>query len=49
MKEVIEGKRTRGRPQKGMVDELIGSSYGDMKRRAEDTEEWKIWIPWTSH
>ena len=49
LKEVIEGrmegKRTRGRPQKGMLDELIGSSYGDMKKRAEGREEWKIWMP----
>ena len=53
LKEVIEGKmkgkRTRGRPRKGMLDELIGSWYGDMKRRAEDREEWKIWMSWTCH
>jgi len=53
MKEVVEGrmegKRTRGRPRKGMLDDLIGSSFGDMKRRAENREEWRRWAPWTCH
>ena len=40
LKEVIdgrmEGKRGRGRPRLGMLDDLITHSYVDMKRRAED-------------
>jgi len=51
LKEVIEGrmegKRTTGRPRKGMLDELIATSYVDMKRRTENRAEWKEWMPWT--
>jgi len=51
LKEVIEermeGKRTQGRPRTGMLDELSGRSYGDMKRRAENRDEWRNWVPWT--
>jgi hypothetical protein len=35
----MEGKRRRERPRKGMLDELIVSTYGDMKRRAEKKGE----------
>ncbi len=42
LKEVIEGrmegKRIRGRPRMGMLDDLITDSYVDMKRRAEDRQ-----------
>ena len=51
VKEVIEGrmegKRSRGRPRAGMLDELVVVSYGDTKRRAENKGEWRSWIPWT--
>jgi len=51
LKEVMEGrmegKRGRGRPRIGMLDELIVESYGDMKRMAENRVEWKNWVPWT--
>ena len=50
LKEVMEGrmegKRGRGRPRIGMLDELIVESYGDMKRMAENRVEWKNWVPW---
>ena len=40
VKEVIEGrmegKRSRGRPRAGMLDDLVVVSYGDTKRRAEN-------------
>ena len=53
LREVIEGrmegKRGRGRPRAGMLDELIQSTYGDMKRRAERRAEWREWMPWTCH
>ena len=49
MKEVIEGrmegKRGRGRPRAGMLDELMEKSYVEMKRKAENREDWKKWIP----
>jgi len=32
----IEGKRQRGRPRIGMLNELKEGSYEQMKRRAED-------------
>jgi hypothetical protein len=35
----MEGKRTRGKPRKRMLDELIVSTYGDMKRKAEKRQE----------
>ena len=44
VKEVIEGrmegKRSRGRPRAGMLDDLVVVSYGDTKRRAENRGEW---------
>jgi len=43
----MEGKRGKGRPRMGMLDELIVNSYDDMKRRAENRGEWKSFIPWT--
>jgi hypothetical protein len=52
LKEVMEGrmegKKTRGRPRTGMLTELIRGSYGKMKRMAENREEWRCWMPWTS-
>jgi hypothetical protein len=40
MRDVMEGrmedKRSRGRPRTEMLDDLIGKTYGDMKRKAED-------------
>lgn len=51
LKEVIEGRmegrRVRGRPRLGMLDEIITDSYVDMKRRTEDREGWKSYMPWT--
>jgi len=45
----MKGKRTRGRPRLGMLSELITSSYGEMKREAEDRKKWKSFMPWTCH
>ena len=51
LKDVIEGrmegKKRTGRPIVMMLDELTLSSYGDMKRRAENRTEWRRWVPWT--
>ena len=49
MREVMdgrmEGKRTRGRPRKGMLDEFLeDGSYAQMKWRAHNRESW---MPWT--
>ena len=52
MKEVMEGKmegkRGRGRKRIGMIDELMeNEQYGDLKRRAEDRQGWRVWLPGT--
>ena len=41
----MKGKRPRGRPRIGMIDELKEGSYVSMKRRAEDREKWRVWMP----
>jgi hypothetical protein len=43
----MDGKRPRGRRRMGMIDELKKGSYVMMKRRAEDREKWRCWMPWT--
>ena len=43
----MEGRRTRGRPRMGMIDELKEGSYVNMKRRADNREGWRIWMPRT--
>ena len=43
----MEGKRPRGRPRIGMIDDLKEGSYATMKRRAEDREGWRVWLPGT--
>ena len=52
MKEVMEGKmegkRGRGRKRIGMIDELMeNKQYGDLKRRAEERQGWRVWLPGT--
>src|SRR6476661_7895128 len=34
----MEGKRPRGRPRMGMIDDVLDETYGDMKRKAENLE-----------
>ena len=43
----MEGKRQRGRPRLGMINDLKEGSYESMKRRAEDRERWRVWLPRT--
>jgi hypothetical protein len=38
------GKKPRGRPRMGMIDDLKEGSYTEMKRRAEDRDKWRIWM-----
>ena len=38
LEERMEGKRTRGRPRMGMIDDLMEGTYAEMKRRAENRE-----------
>ena len=52
MKEVLEGGvdggRGQGHPRIGMLEEFTkdrGESYQQMKRRAENREEWRVWVP----
>ena len=51
LKEVIEGKmegrKPRGRRRIGMLDELKGGGYYEMKRRTENRDEWRRWKPRT--
>jgi hypothetical protein len=51
LRDVIEGrmvgKRPRGRRRVGMIDDLKEGSYVIMKRRAEDRDVWKSWMPRT--
>ena len=48
LREVIEGKmdgkRSRGRPRIGMLDELKEGSYLQMTRRAENRSEWRCCV-----
>ena len=37
-----EGKRPRGRPRMGMIDDVLDETYGDMKRKAENRENWRF-------
>ena len=32
------GKRPRGRPRMGMINDVLDETYGDMKRKAENRE-----------
>src|SRR6476659_3651088 len=41
----MEGKRPRGRPRMGMIDDVLDETYGDMKRKAENRENWRFWKP----
>src|SRR6218665_2003074 len=52
LREVIEGrmigKRPRGRKRLGMLNEVLKkSSYAELKRKAENRKEWRIWKPRT--
>ena len=48
MKGKMEGKRGRGRKRIGMIDELMkNKKYGDLKRRAEDRQGWRVLLPGT--
>jgi DNA-binding protein YbaB len=51
LRDVLEGrmlgKRPRGRPRIGMLEEIMEGSFEKMKRRAEGREEWRNWVPRT--
>ncbi len=51
LRDVLEGrmlgKRPRGRPRRGMIDDLMEGSFVKMKRRAEGRKEWREWVPGT--
>ena len=38
----MEGNRPRGRPRMSMIDDVLDETYGDMKRKAENRESWRI-------
>jgi len=37
----MKGKRPRGRKRLKTVDDIMTGTYAQMKRRAEDREEWR--------
>src|SRR6218665_9767 len=42
------GKRPRGRKRLGMLNEFLKElSYAELKRKAENRKEWRIWKPRT--
>src|SRR6476469_7994799 len=38
----MEGKRPRGKPRMSMINDVLDETYGDMKRKAENRENWRI-------
>ena len=51
LKLVLEGrmvgKKPRARPRMGMIDDLKEGSYTELKRRVEDRDKWRAWMPRT--
>ena len=49
LKDVIEGridgKRPRGRKRVGMLSDTKKDGYANMKRRTENRELWRNWMP----
>ena len=43
----MEGRKPRGRPRMGMINDVLDETYGDTKRKAENRESWRIWKPRT--
>ena len=43
----VLGKRLRGSPGRGMIDDLMEGSFVKMKRRAEGRKEWREWVSGT--
>ena len=41
----MEGKRPRERARMAMIDDVLDETYGDMKRKAENRESWRLWKP----
>ena len=45
MKGKTKGKRGPSRKRIGTIDApLEKEQYGDLKRRAEDRQEWRVWL-----
>ena len=46
-------KKLRGRPRMGMINDVLDETYGDMKRKAENRKNWRIWkartCPWAEN
>src|SRR6266496_277922 len=51
LRDVLEGrmlgKRPRGRPRRGIIDDLMEDSFVKMKTRAEGRKEWRESVPGT--
>ena len=37
------GKKLKGRPWMGMIDDIVEESYVEMKRMAHDRKKWRSW------
>jgi hypothetical protein len=51
VENVIEGrmvgKKPRGRPRMGVIDDLNEGSYSEMKKKTADKEKWRSRMPRT--
>src|SRR6476619_2646248 len=47
LEERMEGKSQRGRQGVGMIDDVLDETYGGIKRKAENRENWRFWKPRT--
>ena len=44
----MKSKRKPGKKRIGMIDDMLEKEcYGDLKRRAEDRQEWRLCLPGT--
>jgi len=44
---MVDELRGRRRPRIGMFHKLTEGSYSLVKRKAEDLEAWRVWMPGT--